>query len=101
MPCLQTESVQSVVDILGCSKSTARVLLTFFRWDTEALFGALAERGPEWVYKAASVTSRSDTAPSPKGLLSNLTVLLKFCAGTPFAGTAVYIWHLSSASWSC
>ena len=52
-----------MVDILGCSSSMARVLLTFFRWDTEALFGALAERGPEWVYKAASVTSRSDVAP--------------------------------------
>ena len=68
-PCPQTESVQSVVDILGCTSSTARVLLTFFRWDTEALFGALAERGPEWVYKAASVTSRSDVAPTTAGSL--------------------------------
>ena len=64
------ESMQSVVDILGCSISTARVLLTFFRWDTEALFGALAERGPEWVYTAASVTSRSHELPSVTGALT-------------------------------
>ena len=73
----QTESVQSVVDILGCSSSTARVLLTFFRWDTEALFGALAERGPEWVYKAASVTSRSDVAPPIAGRLLCRMVCLR------------------------
>ena len=63
----QMESIQSVVDILGCSSSAARVLLTFFRWDAEALFGAHAERGPEWVFRAANVTSRSTETPSVTG----------------------------------
>lgn len=59
----QMEAIRSVIDILGCSTSTARVLLIFFRWDTEALFGSLAERGEDWVYKAANVTSQSNETP--------------------------------------
>jgi hypothetical protein len=78
------ESMQSVVDILGCSSSTARVLLTFFRWDTEALFGALAERGPEWVYTAANVTSRSKETPSVTGALA-----VDCSPVTPFAFTVL------------
>ena len=60
-------AIRSVIDILGCSTSTARVLLIFFRWDTEALFGSLAERGEDWVYKAANVTSRSNETPVESG----------------------------------
>lgn len=57
------EAISSVIDILGCSTSTARVLLIYYRWDTEALFGSLAERGQDWVYRAASVTSLSNETP--------------------------------------
>ena len=63
----QMAAILSVVDILGCSTSTARVLLVYFRWDTEALFGGLAERGDDWVYRAANVTSHSNESPVGAG----------------------------------
>lgn len=61
--CLQMKAISSVIDILGCSTSTARVLLIHNRWDTEALFGNLAERGQDWVFRAANVTSLSNETP--------------------------------------
>lgn len=36
---MQADTLESVTNILGCSCSTARVLLMHFRWDTDLLFG--------------------------------------------------------------
>lgn len=37
---MQAEALESVISILGCSPSTARLLLMHFRWDSDLLFGA-------------------------------------------------------------
>lgn len=37
--CLQDQSLGAIQGILGCSRDTARKLLTHFQWDKEALFG--------------------------------------------------------------
>ena len=37
--CQQAEALGSVISILGCSRSTARLLLMHFRWDSDLLFG--------------------------------------------------------------
>ena len=39
---MQEESLAAVQSILGCSRDTARKLLTHFQWDKEALFGTAA-----------------------------------------------------------
>ena len=87
----QDESLAAVQSILGCSRDTARKLLTHFQWNKEALFGTvcahqlfassvssctfltslcagtLADRSEEAVYQSAGVTSRSDVeAPDGK-----------------------------------
>jgi hypothetical protein len=38
---VQDQSLAAVQGILGCSRDTARKLLTYFQWDKEALFGML------------------------------------------------------------
>jgi len=38
---MQDQSLAAVQGILGCSRDTARKLLTYFQWDKEALFGML------------------------------------------------------------
>lgn len=59
---VQDQSLAAVQGILGCSRDTARKLLTYFQWDKEALFGTLADRSEEAVYQAAGVTSKSQEA---------------------------------------
>ncbi|KAK9817712.1 hypothetical protein WJX72_001099 [[Myrmecia] bisecta] len=61
---VQDEALDSVINILGCSRSTARSLLIHFRWNTETLFGTLAERGEAQVCRLAGVTSRSEETPT-------------------------------------
>lgn len=41
--CQQAEALESAISILGCSRSTARLLLMHFRWDSDLLFGACLE----------------------------------------------------------
>lgn len=38
-PALQDEALDQVKAILGCNTTTARALLIFFNWDTEAVLG--------------------------------------------------------------
>ncbi|KAL3137000.1 hypothetical protein ABBQ32_006592 [Trebouxia sp. C0010 RCD-2024] len=57
---VQDESLAAVQGILGCSRDTARKLLTHFQWNKEALFGTLADRSEEAVYQSAGVISRSE-----------------------------------------
>lgn len=43
---IQDESLAAVQGILGCSRDTARKLLTHFQWDKEALFGTALQLHP-------------------------------------------------------
>lgn len=61
---VQDQSLGAIQGILGCSRDTARKLLTYFQWDKEALFGTLADRSEEAVYQAAGVTSKSEVSPA-------------------------------------
>lgn len=82
---LQDESLESVQSILGCNPSVARALLIYYQWDAERLFGTLAERGEEWVYRAAGVTNPNAAPPQAQGC-SHITCGTCFC-DVPVADT--------------
>lgn len=56
----QDVALASTTGILGCSTADARTLLIHFRWNTETLFGVLAERGQEHVCKLAGCSLGSE-----------------------------------------
>lgn len=64
---IQDEALDQVKGILGCNTTTARALLIFFNWDTEAVLGTIVERGQEAVYRRAGITSQSEEAAHPSG----------------------------------
>ncbi|CAL8462233.1 g1764 [Coccomyxa elongata] len=76
---VQEKALQDVMGIMGCSRSIARTLLMHFRWSTETLFGVLAERDKDELYKLASVTSRSTEIPSCSGSQAEVACGCCFC----------------------
>lgn len=92
---MQAEALEPVTSVLGCSSSTARLLLMHFRWDSDLLFGAVAERGMEYIYRLARVISNTDETPAqPSGnATADVTCGTCFCDVAPEEATAMECGH--------
>lgn len=58
---VQGEAVAEVAGIWNCKRSIAKTLLMHYMWDKEKLLSDFAERGAEYVYKAAGIAQPSDS----------------------------------------
>eukprot|EP00879_Flechtneria_rotunda_P010931 GHRR01011422.1.p1 GENE.GHRR01011422.1~~GHRR01011422.1.p1 ORF type:complete len:527 (+),score=168.68 GHRR01011422.1:246-1826(+) len=77
---VQAEAVQGVASIWGCKKSVAKTLLMHYMWDKEKLLSDLADRGPEYVYKAAGVAEPIDsTAPGMQAATGSISCGVCLC----------------------
>ncbi|KAK9806532.1 hypothetical protein WJX73_007969 [Symbiochloris irregularis] len=92
---VQDEALAGVMNILGCSASKARALLIYFKWNKEALFGVLADRGEEHVCRIAGCTSQEqhDAAAETSGLQGNILCNICFCDTEPDDATAMECGH--------